>query len=106
MCGRGLGVHNSNFPHRGGAKRVNRRPPYYPHPLTKPSIRRLARRGGVKRISGLMCEEVRVALRIYLEDVVRDAILHTESGWRSTLSSADVVHAIRRSGKCLYGCAT
>jgi histone H3/H4 len=29
--------------------------------ITKPAIRRLARRGGVKRISGLIYEEVRAA---------------------------------------------
>ncbi|KAJ7921729.1 hypothetical protein B0H13DRAFT_1604341 [Mycena leptocephala] len=39
---------------------------------TKPALRRLARRGGVKRISGLIYEDMRGALRIFLEDVLRD----------------------------------
>jgi histone H4 len=32
--------------------------------LTKPAIRRLARRGGVKRISGLIYEETRGVLKV------------------------------------------
>ena len=40
------------------------------HPgITKPAIRRLARRGGVKRISGLIYEETRGVLKIFLENV-------------------------------------
>ena len=35
--------------------------------ITKPAIRRLARRGGVKRISGLIYEETRGVLKIFLE---------------------------------------
>ncbi|KAI1200855.1 hypothetical protein F5X97DRAFT_321063 [Nemania serpens] len=37
--------------------------------ITKPAIRRLARRGGVKRISGSIYEEVRFVMRKRLEDV-------------------------------------
>ena len=32
--------------------------------ITKPAIRRLARRGGVKRISGLIYEETRRVLKV------------------------------------------
>ena len=49
-----------------------------PHPatgITKPTIRRLARRlarrGGVKRISGLIYEETCGVLKIFLENVSR-----------------------------------
>jgi histone H4 len=34
--------------------------------ITKPAIRRLARRGGVKRISGLIYEETRGVLKIFV----------------------------------------
>ena len=37
--------------------------------ITKPAIRRLARRGGVKRISGLIYEETRGVLKLFLENV-------------------------------------
>ena len=42
--------------------------------ITKPAIRRLARRGGVKRISGLIYEETRGVLKIFLENVSIPAI--------------------------------
>ena len=42
--------------------------------ITKPAIRRLARRGGVKRISGLIYEETRGVLKIFLENVIRDSV--------------------------------
>lgn len=43
------------------------------------AIRRLARRGGVKRISGLIYEETRGVLKIFLENVRHSALaLHRE----------------------------
>jgi hypothetical protein len=42
--------------------------------ITKPAIRRLARRGGVKRISGLIYEETRTVLKTFLENVIRDSV--------------------------------
>uniref|UniRef100_A0AC35UFX2 Histone H4 n=1 Tax=Rhabditophanes sp. KR3021 TaxID=114890 RepID=A0AC35UFX2_9BILA len=50
--------------------------------ITKPAIRRLARRGGVKRISGLVHEETR---------------------GKKTVTAMDVVYALKRQGKTLYG---
>ncbi|XP_004413721.1 PREDICTED: histone H4-like, partial [Odobenus rosmarus divergens] len=41
-----------------------------------PAIRRLARRGGVKRISGLIYEETRGVLKVFLENVIRDAVTY------------------------------
>merc|ERR1712169_18956 len=46
--------------------------------ITKPAIRRLARRGGVKRISSFIYEETRAVLRSFLENVVRDSVTYTE----------------------------
>jgi histone H4 len=40
--------------------------------ITKPAIRRLARRGGVMRISGDIYEEIRGALRPFLENAYPD----------------------------------
>ncbi|KZP09597.1 histone-fold-containing protein [Athelia psychrophila] len=71
--------------------------------LPKPAIRRLARRGGVKRISGLMYAETGGALKIFLENVIRDSVTYTEHAKRKTLTSLDVVRALKRSGRTLYG---
>jgi histone H4 len=46
--------------------------------ITKPAIRRLARRGGVKRISAMIYEETRGVLKTFLEGVIRDAVTYTE----------------------------
>ena len=54
--------------------------------ITKPAIRRLARRGGVKRNSGVIYEETRGDLKVLLENVIRDA-----------------VYALKRQGRTLYG---
>ena len=45
--------------------------------INKPSIRRLARRGGVKRISGLIYDETRGVLKLFLESVIRDSVTYT-----------------------------
>ncbi|QWW24321.1 hypothetical protein CA7LBN_003155 [Candidozyma auris] len=66
-------------------------------------IRRLARRGGVKRISALIYEEVRGVLKSFLENVIRDAVTYTEHAKRKTVTSLDVVYALKRQGRTLYG---
>ena len=71
--------------------------------ITKPAIRRLARRGGVKRISGMMYEETRGVLKTFLENVVRDSVTYTEHAKRKTVTALDVVYALKRQGKTLYG---
>ena len=86
-----------------GAKRVKRTTKDVILGITKPAIRRLARRGGVKRISALIYEETRIVLRAFLESVVRDAVVYTEHARRKTVTAMDVVYALKRQGRCLYG---
>nr|UXY88282.1 histone H4 [Cryptomonas curvata] len=74
--------------------------------ITKPAIRRLARRGGVKRISGLIYEETRNVLKIFLENIVKDAVTYTEHARRKTVTAMDVIYALKRQGKTLYGFGT
>ncbi|KAJ1375192.1 Histone-fold [Sesbania bispinosa] len=50
--------------------------------VSQAAIRRLARRGGVKRISGLIYEETRGVLKVFLENVIRDAVTYTEHAKR------------------------
>ena len=71
--------------------------------INKQSIRRLARRGGVARLSGLMYEETRGVLKTYLENAIKDAVTYTDHARRKTVTAADVVHALRRQGRVLYG---
>ena len=71
--------------------------------ITKPAIRRLARRGGVKRISSYIYEETRAVLRSFLENVIRDSVTYTEHAKRKTVTALDVVYALKRQGRTLYG---
>ncbi|KAG9390031.1 Histone H4 [Carpediemonas membranifera] len=73
--------------------------------ITKPAIRRLARRGGVKRISADIYDQTRTVLKSFLENVVRDAVTYTEHARRKTVTSMDVVYALKRQGRMLYGFA-
>lgn len=71
--------------------------------ITKPAIRRLARRGGVKRISKPIYEEIRQELRIFLESTLRDATTYCEHAKRRTVKPLDIVYALKRKGRDLYG---
>jgi histone H4 len=106
---------------KGGAKRHRKILRDNIQGITKPAIRRLARRGGVKRISAskilylftfsapiLTCpsviyEETRGVLKTFLEGVIRDAVTYTEHAKRKTVTSLDVVYALKRQGRTLYG---
>ena len=100
MSGRGKGGKGLGM---GGAKRHRRVLHCNIYCITKPEIRRLARRGGVKRISRLIDEEIRGVLMIYLENVIRDAVTYSEHARRKTVTAMDVVFALKRQGKTLYG---
>jgi histone H4 len=112
MSGRGKGGKGLG---KGGAKRhrkilrdnirmlLYRKHLIYLEGITKPAIRRLARRGGVKRISGLIYEETRGVLKVFLEGVIRDAVTYTEHAKRKTVTSLDVVYALKRQGRTIYG---
>ena len=71
--------------------------------VTKPAIRRLARRGGVKRLSGTIYDEARGVLKVFLETIIGDAVTYTEHARRKTVTAMDVVYALRRQGRTLYG---
>lgn len=71
--------------------------------ITKPAIRRLARRGGVKRISSFIYDDTRAVLKSFLENVVRDSVTYTEHARRKTVTALDVVYALKRQGRTLYG---
>lgn len=100
MSGRGKGGKGLG---KGGAMRHRRILRDSIQGITKPAIRRIARRGGVKRISGLVYEEVRGVLKVFLENVIRDAVCYTEHARRKTVTALDVVYALRRQGRTLYG---
>ncbi|ODM86662.1 Histone H4 [Orchesella cincta] len=92
MTGRGKGGKGLG---KGGAKRHRKVLRDNIQGITKPAIRRLARRGGVKRISGLIYEETR--------GVLKGRCTYTEHAKRKTVTAMDVVYALKRQGRTLYG---
>ena len=100
MSGRGKGGKGLG---KGGAKRHKKVLRDNIQGITKPAIRRMARRGGVKRISGLIYEETRSVLKDFLEKVVRDTVTYTVHARRKTVTSMDVVYALKRQGRTIYG---
>ena len=71
--------------------------------ISKPALRRLARRGGVKRLSVLIYPVVRNSLKIFLTTILNDAFTYTMHAWRGTVMTIDVIHALKRNGRTLYG---
>ncbi|CCC08265.1 unnamed protein product [Sordaria macrospora k-hell] len=65
--------------------------------------RRLARRGGVKRISAGIYDDIRAALKERLQMILRDCITYTEHRHAKTVTVTDVIFALRRIGKPIYG---
>ena len=87
----------------GGAKRHRKVLRDNIQGISKPAIRRLARRGGVKRISGMCYEEARGVLKVFIENTICDAVTYTEHARRKTVTTTDIVYALKRQGRTLYG---
>lgn len=71
--------------------------------ITRGAIRRLARRGGVKRISMGSYAGVREYIDTFLETVVKDSATYAEHAKRMTITAMDVVYALKKNGRVIYG---
>lgn len=71
--------------------------------VSKGALRRLARRGGVKRISDNSYGAMREFADAMLVRVTKDSIVYAESAKRKTVTAMDVVYALKKNGKTLYG---
>uniref|UniRef100_A0AC35GMR5 Histone H4 n=1 Tax=Panagrolaimus sp. PS1159 TaxID=55785 RepID=A0AC35GMR5_9BILA len=70
--------------------------------MNLPSIKRLARRAGVKRISAAIDKESRAALKDFVASVMKDAIILTAYAKRNTVTVMDVIYALKKRGTPLY----
>jgi histone H4 len=70
--------------------------------ITKGSVKRLARRGGVKRISGDCVEAANKALRVFLTDVIQNAVVYADHGNRRTVTTQDVLLSLKQLNKIMY----
>lgn len=71
--------------------------------IRKTGIRRLAMRAGIKRLGDAVCTDAVIVLRSFMGNIIRDAIAHTELAGRKTVSSRDVIAAVNRTNRRLYG---
>ncbi len=82
---------------KGGAKRHRKVLRDNIQGITQNAIKRLARRGGVKRINGLVYEEIRGVLKYNMENILRDATTITNHRRAKTVSLADMLGGIYSS---------
>ncbi|KAF4434580.1 histone H4 [Fusarium acutatum] len=62
-----------------------------------------ARRGGVKRISAGIYDEVRAALKSRLEQILQMCVIYVEYRNAKTVTVHDVLHSLSRFGRPIYG---
>ncbi len=58
--------------------------------ITKPALKRICRRAGVKRISGSMYEEMRGVMKVFMENILKTSIIFMEHSRRKTLLIEDL----------------
>ena len=83
---------------RNGMKRFKRPALDGSSALSRPALRRLARRAGVKRINAGIYDEAPTAMRSWLGKIIRDAVTLTEHSRRFTVTINDVLMALKRNG--------
>jgi len=69
-------------------------------------VRRLAFRGGVKRMSSPLYDDTRKDLTKYMNSVIRDTVCFVELSGRKTVKIRDVIEALERNGSTVYGLDT
>jgi histone H4 len=67
------------------------------------ALRRLARRGGVKRISKAVLDAARDALKKFLTPIIYTATEIVKMKGRNTVTNTDMVYALKYHGRTLYG---
>ena len=73
--------------------------------ITKGSIRRLARRGGVKRLASNVYDKARDILRKFVEEVMKDthALMEVRENCPARTVRLDhVLYALKKRGRTLY----
>eukprot|EP01065_Artemidia_motanka_P039117 TRINITY_DN47962_c0_g1_i1.p3 TRINITY_DN47962_c0_g1~~TRINITY_DN47962_c0_g1_i1.p3 ORF type:complete len:108 (+),score=34.94 TRINITY_DN47962_c0_g1_i1:71-394(+) len=73
-----------------------------PGKISKGGIRRLARRGGVKRLASAVYDTVRTAVTQFVDHIMRDTATIMELTGQKTVTTADILYALRKNGRTLY----
>ena len=93
------GHHEARHPPPGAprGREAHQRPHLRRDPRRAEGARRPALAGFERRLTALP------PLQVFLENVIRDAVTYTEHARRKTVTAMDVVYALKRQGKTLYG---
>jgi len=54
-------------------------------------------------MSALVCEEARAVLKVFVSNLIQDAVVYTEHANRKTVTMRDVVYALKHQGRTIYG---
>lgn len=71
--------------------------------IGKPGLRRLARKGAVKRMTGNVYDHSRSVLNTFLTDVLKNAVTLAEHSKRKTVTASDISFALEQRGQTIYG---
>ena len=71
--------------------------------ISESQIKHVAHHVEVKRGIGLVYELTRTALKIFVYSIVQDAIVYMEHANRKTVSTLDIVYALKRQGMTISG---
>jgi histone H4 len=71
--------------------------------ITKPALKRLARRGGVKRISAQVYNVMRKAIQDFLDNVIFRGLVIAQHMKKKTITVDHMVRALKSSGHAIYG---
>merc|ERR1711894_8245 len=71
--------------------------------LTKPTLKKLARRGGVKRISANSHDEMHFMVKEFLTTVISNTCTYSDHGKRKTITLQDVKYGLKNQGIHMVG---
>lgn len=71
--------------------------------ITKGQIKRMARRGGVSRISSLVYDKIRKSILKFIHTLVKAAVTMSGHHRRKTMTLDDVLQALKQQHKAVYG---
>ena len=71
--------------------------------ISKGDIKRLARKGGVIRVSTDIYTETRDSIRLFLKHIVKKSLVYMLAAKRKTCRPLDLVMALKKYGRSLYG---
>ena len=70
--------------------------------ITRPALRRVMRKAGIKRASSMTYETARYTLKAFMEKLIHDAVMYTEYAHRKTVTVRDVIAGAKRNHITLY----